>query len=235
MGMRLLPKSELTKAIASEQKMTVDEGAKLARRIDSLREIAAQEEVSLEKFRRETVAKIHEQITKLAAERDEIEADVALAALDLKEKRKPLDKEWEKVVEERKELESRGEKATLRENFLRDEEEAVRRDCKEVEIELTKANQYRLLGESRLRDAEQAAEKAELAQKAADVAEKEAKELKESTEREVTHRISVVESLEKNATVRETELAAREKELVDGLRLLKDREAMLERNLKRNK
>ena len=48
--MRLMKKSDITKANAQAKKREIDEGVKLAKRIDGLRETLADEEQSLEKF-----------------------------------------------------------------------------------------------------------------------------------------------------------------------------------------
>lgn len=78
--MKLLSKSDVQKAKSLDRQREIDEGLKLARRVDALREIAAAEESSLAKFRIETIAKIHDEISILAAKRDElqIEADSIL-------------------------------------------------------------------------------------------------------------------------------------------------------------
>lgn len=111
---RLLPKSEIQKAKASAQKQTIDEGLKLARRVDGLRETVSEEEKALEEFRVTTIKRIYSEIETVAVKRDDLLAEVKDLEKRKAEALKPLDKEWEEVnnakVTVATELEVAGEK-----------------------------------------------------------------------------------------------------------------------------
>ena len=74
--MKLLPKSDIAKAKSVDKQREIDEGMKLAKRVDSLREVAAAEEASLKKFRSETLGAINTEITANATKRDELTQEV---------------------------------------------------------------------------------------------------------------------------------------------------------------
>lgn len=103
--MRLLPKSEITKQKAVVQQQTVEEGKKLAMTIDRLREVVAEEESSLEKFRSETLKQIHKETSAAAATRDELLGEVAQLELRKKEALEPVYDLWGAVEEVNKQAE----------------------------------------------------------------------------------------------------------------------------------
>lgn len=61
--MKLLSKSEIDQAKSKDRQREVSEGLKIARRVDSLREVHAQEEASLAQFRQKSIALIQAEIT----------------------------------------------------------------------------------------------------------------------------------------------------------------------------
>jgi len=75
--MKLLQKSDIVKAKALDRKMEIDEGVKLSRRVDTLREVHANEEASLDRFRRETLKAIHDEVTTESAKLDTLRSEVA--------------------------------------------------------------------------------------------------------------------------------------------------------------
>lgn len=76
MVLRLLKKSEVATAKSLEKKREIDEGLKIARRVDSLREVHANEETSLESFRVKTITAIHLEIVEKTKVRDELSVAV---------------------------------------------------------------------------------------------------------------------------------------------------------------
>lgn len=70
--MKLLAKSDIQKAKSIERQQLVNEGLKLAKRVDDLRDVVAQEEAALEKFRRERLKQIHKEIAIEQAKLEEI-------------------------------------------------------------------------------------------------------------------------------------------------------------------
>lgn len=102
MGMRLLPKKEISVLQASKTKAEIDEGLKLARRVDSLREIVADEEASLASFRDATLKAIQADIKKVEQERNEVKGEVETLRSELEQSTKQLDIR-ENAVKEREE------------------------------------------------------------------------------------------------------------------------------------
>jgi hypothetical protein len=89
--MRLLPKQEASILQASKKRAEIDEGLKLARRVDSLREIAATEEASLALFREKTLKAISADIKKLEDERSGVQTAVNTLRQEIAEGTKVLD------------------------------------------------------------------------------------------------------------------------------------------------
>lgn len=233
MGMRLLPKSEVDRKKATEKRVEIDEGLKLARQIDNFRETKASEEVSLEKFRRETVAKIHEEITSEARKRDEIKQEVAIYEQNRAEALKPLTHLWESVKKASESVELRKNSVEAREIALQEHEKELAEIRKGADTLIRKAVITDAISNSRLHEAELEREETRKSLEAARVVKMETDQVRQELDRKFTHRESVVAKREDGVTIRETDLAAREKALADGWRLLKDRTALLERNIKR--
>lgn len=76
MPIKLLPKQEISRLQAEQKRAIVSEGMKLARRVDNLREIAAQEEASLASFRSATLKAIKNEIASAKQERDGLLSEV---------------------------------------------------------------------------------------------------------------------------------------------------------------
>jgi hypothetical protein len=76
MVMRLLKKSEVNERRVVEMRQQADEGLKLAKRIDALRETLAEEELSLRDFRNKEVSRINLEIEELTARRDALSREI---------------------------------------------------------------------------------------------------------------------------------------------------------------
>jgi chromosome segregation ATPase len=75
--MRLFKKSEINVLKEQERKAEIDQGLKLSRRVDVLRETVAQEEASLEAFRRSSIKVINDEIKDLAYRRDILKGEIS--------------------------------------------------------------------------------------------------------------------------------------------------------------
>lgn len=84
--MKLLDKPSISNLKALERKREIDEGAKLAKKIDTLRELSASEQTNLSRFRDETLKKVREEIDSAMGERDALAREV----VSLKEERDNL-------------------------------------------------------------------------------------------------------------------------------------------------
>lgn len=74
--MKLLPKNEVDLKKAEERKGSVDEGVKLARKIDALREAASDEETRFSKFRIASLAILHKEIDSLIEKKKILEESI---------------------------------------------------------------------------------------------------------------------------------------------------------------
>lgn len=67
--MKLLSQTEVNKLKGNERKQLIDEGVKLAKKVDLLRETSAKEEANLAKFRTESLRTLREEIEVLVREK----------------------------------------------------------------------------------------------------------------------------------------------------------------------
>jgi prophage DNA circulation protein len=72
MPIKLLSKQEINQKQALQRHNEIEEGRKLAKRVDNLREIAVQEEASLASFRSNTLKAINDEIKKATKEHEGI-------------------------------------------------------------------------------------------------------------------------------------------------------------------
>lgn len=103
--MKLLPKkTEIDKAKAAERKMEIDEGMNLARQVDDLRRIKAEEERNILDYRNGMMKAICVEIDSLIEDRDNLFKSNAQARLDREALLEPLDKEWQELNLEKESL-----------------------------------------------------------------------------------------------------------------------------------
>lgn len=89
--MKILQKKEIDLFKAKERHLEVQEGRKLAEKVDSLRELVAKEQANLTKFREETIAKVHAQIDDLINTKVALEAEVGTLENRRTNAQKPVD------------------------------------------------------------------------------------------------------------------------------------------------
>lgn len=232
--MKLFSKKEITSAATKAQKQTYDEGIKLARRVDGLREVAAAEEASLEKFRRETLARIHEEITQETSKRDSLKQEVSRLQKEREEAIKPLDELGERLAQEDYRIRSEREvlyeaqdalaererKLDSRDNALKDSEARIE-EQKRVHSDLyASARDYRDRSKTTMETAQRTLDNAHVEAEA--LAQEKAlfEASKKATEERQVKR-------DKEQDEREVILNKRERKVLD-------REATYERQLKRN-
>ncbi len=231
--LKLLTREQITNAKVTDQLREIQEGKKLAERVDRLRGLQAIEEASLDKFRTETLSRIHEETTEALKKRDflfgevrELEERRKAALAPLTEERVANDKENARLDTRRKELDAeqyRVEDATrLAENTL-----------KTAENELSRAQGKTVQAEKLLSDASSKCQETELALKDAQKVKDASIKLAKEVEQDLINRDSTLAARERGVQLRQEALDEREKKLMDGWSLLNDRLATFERNLKR--
>lgn len=116
--MKLLSSSKLQEARAADQRMTVEQGMNIAKRIDVLRETLAVEGSALARFRTVTVVAAQKELaevqTKILEARSELASLQGLRA----EARKPLDAQWALLRSERADFDVQAEEHNLRSKDL---------------------------------------------------------------------------------------------------------------------
>lgn len=231
--MKLLPKSELIKKKAVVQQQTVEEGKKLAKTIDRLREVAAEEEASLEKFRSETLKQIYQETTEANSKLEVLKAEVKSLQEARQEAQKPLDEEKhaiEVLMGKLKEKEAQIEAQSL---SLVEEERVLEEKKKDIakttlQIESTEHEVAVLFNNAKANETATT-----IALEEAKRAEEAAAKIRRTIEAELVHRERICSDTENSIILRERNLAVREAELLKGWRLLEDRKSLLERNIKR--
>lgn len=123
--MKLRSRDEIEKQKSSERKLEIDEGVKLANRVDALRKTSADEGSKLSIFRNSTLTETKSQIDNVILERDSILTEV----LSLRKERlvlmKPLDDEWEKIYRIKKDMDDLNSQLEAKEASLNAREEDI--------------------------------------------------------------------------------------------------------------
>lgn len=130
-NLRLLSKSEIERAKNSDKSKEIAEGLKISRRVDGLRELQAQEEQALGKFREKTLEEINKEITEAIKERDEVLKEIHIF-------RKEINDETTLSKEERHNLEKLKERLETKEGELLKKEESV--NLLEIDIAIALKN-----------------------------------------------------------------------------------------------
>lgn len=233
MVMRLLSRIEINTQKSREREQEVQEGMKLAKRVDSLREIQAQEEASLTKFRIKTLAKIHEETKEKAARLQEITQEVQKLSLERIELQRPLDKAWKDVATKQNEIIAQEEELKKKEEDIENRDVELASQIHSVAIEA------RRLGSEKAHVAQVQKETKRSLSEAKDVL-FEANNIKDRTirakeriENELTHREALAAVRERECMIREEQAQRIIEENLEEKRQLADQRATLERALKR--
>lgn len=235
MGMRLLKKSEVDQAKVTEQQTAVMEGAKIARSVDTLREIRADEERSLEEFRVKSIEAIHVSIKEETEKLNLLKKEVQ----DLEDRKaealKPLESQKSALDAYATTLDERERCTTDTDRRLEAQRADIRTSEQALEERERRLEHWDAASFAALRDAaERERETKRLLVEAQDMVTA-AERTKRDTLVELTHREEGVLRWEERATVRETEQNVREADYTARMTLLKDREEMVERDLQRIK
>lgn len=235
MPMKLLKKSEIAAHQAAERKASIDEGLKLAKQVDRLREIKAEEEKSLALFRQKTVAQINTEIVEATQKRDallteakKLQKQINAGMTEVEEKKALVaaqaahyDSLMRLLVNDRIEV----EKALT----------AAKSELKKAKVATFKAetNEYRAM--QTLIDADNKRIQAEALLKQAAEIREDATTYAEDQKTKLDTRDKVIASKEQEITIKEAALLKKEKQLHEKEIKLRDREATLEREFKRLK
>lgn len=235
MAMKLLDKREIDKSKALEMSRAVQEGAKLAKRVDALREAQAQEEVALAKFRKETLTKIHEEITYHATTRDALYNEVRTLEARKVEALKPIEAEKREAQEAVAHLEETKRHLEAKSRELEEKERGVEAQRKSSALELARALAERSRATEYLDNAEANESATRFVLAESEAIRDSARRFKADMEQELRQRDEAVASKERGMELREDYIRREEQRLVKENRKLEDRKSALERSIKRLK
>jgi len=233
--MRLLPKSEINVRQAQQKRAEIDEGVKLANRVDNLREIAAQEEASLSSFRNTTLKAIGEEVKKAEEERNVILKEVVDLRKELSEGTKQLDTRKDELDSYQKSLERLESDLTSRVSALKTLASKLKdqsKQTKEYNDRLIYA--HKAIGEVR-KEVESSHEQAKSVLSQAIKRHDSIVSLADKAEQDIQTRDIAVAYKERDLTIRAGHLNHRAEALrIREIQLI-DREQTLEREIKRLK
>lgn len=232
--MKLLSKQEITQQKGTEHKRDIDEGLKLARKIDNLREVSSKEEQNLKKFRDESLSSTKKEIDTLIEEKATLTKDVDF----LREQRKklieiPLNLAWKDIDKQNETIKSI--KAVLEDRtiYLKQKEDLITEQEKNIHLNKEEAEEERQLAQKDRLEAKKLKLEAQQINKSAN--ESKDKELSNLSLKvqELMKREGEVAVREKNALMKESQFVEREKELNNREKLINDKYETLLRTIKR--
>ncbi len=232
MGMKLLTKSDIDKAKANQQKKDVDEGLKLARRIDNLREVAVQEEANLEKFRKTKVASLSAEITQLEAIKDSFTGEISQLKRERRALMKPLEAEWAEIHKEKASIRKRKDDLTALEGTIQLKDKAAREAVKQASDKLAKAITKEEAADRLIEKANSAALEATERLRHAQKIESDSMVIKAKFDKEIATRDMKMAEKERNLELKADNIKKDEMALKQEWKLLEDRKAMLETHIK---
>ncbi len=106
--MQLLEKRQIDGLKAKERQQEIQEGKKLAEKVDALRELASREQTNLSKFTEESVAHLKAEIGTLIDDKEALKTEIRELELQKSIAQVPLDNKWAEFHEKQSELESLG-------------------------------------------------------------------------------------------------------------------------------
>jgi len=95
--MKLLTQNQVFAQKSSERKAELDEGLKIAKRVDEVRLTLQKEQMALEKFRGETTKIVQAEINALLAKKDELTRENMIIERQNLNLKRPFDEEWELI------------------------------------------------------------------------------------------------------------------------------------------
>lgn len=231
--MKLLTKQEIVREKSLERKNEIDEGVKLARRVDTLRQTVAKEEANLNKFRDESLKILRNDLETLQKQKEVLVSQINELDEQKRILRIPLDSEWVKVETRKKEIQTDQELLNEKVSNLLQKEQNYALNIRELLIEQertkderSKASQNLIKSSENLAFSEKIISETQAKRKEND--EYFAQKNKELLSREAQIAIS-----ERELKLKEDQIDKERSGLITRTILIQDREQTLERELKR--
>lgn len=211
--MRLLPKNEVQGARALDRHREIEEGKKLATRVDDLRQLEAIEKANLLKFREESLKRVKAEIEALVLEKTSLENEIEAKKVERSRLLIPLDKEWEEIKAKNIEIDQKREQLVQNNELLHQNELIYNQRLNELKTEQERVATERENSKFAL----------QISVKMRDESEQILLETKEKK-----RRVSFeVKKIEKALNVREYDVAARERDVSNERIVLAAREKAL--------
>lgn len=105
--MKIPSKIEISNSKSQERKREIEEGVKLAKKVDSLRELSAKEQENINRFRDSSLKQIQEEINKKIDEKNVLDVEISQRKEERIKLSAPVDlkEEWEKVKQDKLQIE----------------------------------------------------------------------------------------------------------------------------------
>lgn len=233
--MRLLSKNEIVVGKAAEKRMEIDEGLKLARKVDALRETALKEEASLNKFRDGSVSNVKEEIALLIDKKAKLEDEIKRLLAERVELLKPLDREWDKLNAKIKEVEDTKTMLAKKQAEL-DHESTLRWQLSnKIALEKERVDDERSRSKEILKDADRAKTEAEGILREVKLGAEAFDKYVSTANAQLVTRETNIAARERDASNKEEFLRKKEVDLAQLERSLKDRYDTLQRTINRTK
>lgn len=233
--MKLLSKNELAQQKNLERKTEIDEGAKLARRIDSLRETYSKESVTLEKFHRETKSGLESELVALGDKKNVLINEVS----DLIDKKVGL---YQQTITELDQV--KAEKARIEELLIQVDGKKIHLEhrekdylnrMKKLETQKEQIDYRNNEIEDRKRTLQSSQNDIDKALVDAEKSLKRIKEKEEQTEKALLSREITISAKERELAIMKKNIEEKEREMVKIKIQLADQRATLERAMQRIK
>ncbi len=220
--MKLLSKNEIEKAKSLERKLEIDEGAKLARKVDDLRKLSAEEEMKQSKFRLASLKETNDQIAAATTERDSLLAEVVKLREEKRILQIPLDAKWSEVKGYEQRLQRLEIEISVKETSLEQRkkdlsvlEEAARVTENEIDLAAQRIAGNLLASERKVQEADAVLDEAKLVRNETDDYVESQKNSLLSREAEVAVRERDVENRELDLEEERRQLAILERQIND--------------------
>jgi len=200
MVIRLLQKSEVQKAKALERQKEIEEGKKLATRVDKLRELSADEERNLRESRDKAISAIRIAINPLIEQKEDVERQITTRREELATLMRPIDDRWVEINQAQKLLDDWEEDLEKRDG----ENELVKSKNLDIATKLSKREKNLEHNEAVFK--EMLAEAVHMSEQA--------KEILADARNEAQAHISASELIKTQLREREEKIAARERDAV---------------------
>ena len=233
--MKLLDKNAIVALKGKERKMEIDEGVKLAKKIDLLRETSSQEEARLAQFRTESLKKVKEDIEFLTFNRDDLKNQIKVLSEERRILQVPLDAEWEKVNRHSSDLLQRETDLEAEMKSIKNIKQEIEKQVEEIKMEKERVEDLKERTNNKLTEV--------------DLHSKEVEKIMEDTKRSSNETLKALLAFQDELGQKENEIAYRETDVRNQLAQIEldrktiteerirvqDREMVLEREIARRK